>query len=293
MHAIVTGGNTGIGCEICMGLLRAGYTVTLACRSQYKAQTMIDSIDMKFRGNVSFLEVDLANLSSVQRFVECFGESPCDILVNNAGVGGSGKIEEELTVDGFEYLFQVNYLGHFLLTMSLLPKLSKVINLSSSMHRFGTNDYETHFYTHTGQSYSSAKLGNVLLSYELTRRYPSLVSVAVNPGAVDTDIFKNIHWLKQWFLWPIQKLLFLSPVQGASTALVAALDVSEPGLHYLSPYSTSRFLPDWVTDLMGVFSGHSEIQSSPLSYDEELSRRLWELSVLAVKGRLPKFEDVE
>lgn len=77
-------------------------------------------------------------------------ETRIDILVNNAGI--MGHVEHK-TKEGLEMHFAVNYLGHFLLTLLLLPKLrqsenAKIINVSSLIHK--------------GNRYNLYKLSSVL-----------------------------------------------------------------------------------------------------------------------------------
>lgn len=86
--------------------------------------------------NLVFHKLDLANLKSVREFVNELNETHIDILINNAGVFFPKYCT---TDDGFEMHFGTNHLGHFLLTILLLPKLNnakqaRIVNVSSLGH---------------------------------------------------------------------------------------------------------------------------------------------------------------
>lgn len=103
------------------------------------------------------------------------------------------------TEDGFGMMFGVNHLGHFLLTLLLLDRLkasgqSRIINVSSKLHRMGSVDFNT-LNTHkdvvTGQSlwhcfmaYCHSKLCNVLFTRELANRLEgsSVTCYSLHPG---------------------------------------------------------------------------------------------------------------
>ena len=112
---LVTGGNTGIGRATVTGLAQRGGRVFLTARSAAKGEAAAAAIKAatgKFA--VFFLPLDLADLDSVRSCAAAFlalGE-PLHVLVNNAGVGGV----HGLTRQGFELMFGVNHLGHFVLT---------------------------------------------------------------------------------------------------------------------------------------------------------------------------------
>ncbi|XP_035756454.1 dehydrogenase/reductase SDR family member 13 [Egretta garzetta] len=85
---------------------------------------------------VRFMQLDLASLRSVRAFASTFlrQEPHLHLLINNAGVSAGGTTE-----DGFSFSFQVNHLGHFLLTQLLLERLqscapSRVVIVASSAH---------------------------------------------------------------------------------------------------------------------------------------------------------------
>ena len=68
-----------------------------------------------------------------------------DLLVNNAGVMALHR--RQTTADGFEMLFETNYLGHFALTSRLMPLLQRasaprVVNVSSLAHRTAFIDFD-------------------------------------------------------------------------------------------------------------------------------------------------------
>ena len=85
--AVVTGGNTGIGKETVLELVRRGARVIIGCRDVEKGRAVADRARTVLGGEVEVVALDLADLHSVRRFGEkCLEEDRVDLLVNNAGL---------------------------------------------------------------------------------------------------------------------------------------------------------------------------------------------------------------
>src|SRR6266566_6068695 len=136
---LVTGANYGIGKAVAVGLARLGGTVAMACRNARLGDAARQDV-VRESGNphVALMLVDLASEASIRDFAKEFQQTypRLDALVNNAGVYRSHR---EVTADGLERQFEVNYLSGFLLTHLLLDLLkrsapSRIVNVSSSAH---------------------------------------------------------------------------------------------------------------------------------------------------------------
>jgi len=121
------------------------------------------------------------------------------------------------TEDGYEQQWAVNYLSHFLLTSLLLPLLktggrpdecSRVVNVTSCAHDFGTTDFDYINYSKetfcTHASYAQSKLAQTMSTIILQRflkdKSLNVLVYSVHPGIVRTDLFKdtilgNNKWL--------------------------------------------------------------------------------------------------
>ena len=210
--AVVTGANTGLGYETALKLADEGATVVLAGRSLAKLNEAAERI--RARVPVGVVEVqllDLASLESVRRFAAAFLERhrTLDVLVNNAGL--SAIPERRETADGLEQIFQVNFLGHFLLTNLLTPALRaaaapRVVNVSSRasflpsakldladlQHDRGT--YDVCQTPVDCPAYAASKLEQLLFARELQRRLGGddsrAVVVSLHPGLVATSLLR-------------------------------------------------------------------------------------------------------
>lgn len=150
--AVVTGGNSGIGLEVCKALAFAGARVILCSRSVKAGQDAIQSeIVQPGHGeytvdpaNIVVKALDLNSLASIKAFASDFlaTEARLDFLVLNAGI--MALPTKEYTDAGFERQIGVNHFGHFYLTQLLQEKLlstpdtkGRVVVLSSSAHDMG------------------------------------------------------------------------------------------------------------------------------------------------------------
>eukprot|EP00899_Mesostigma_viride_P010251 jgi/Mesvir1/19227/Mv11532-RA.1 len=139
-NVIITGSNSGIGFNAAIKLAAQGYNVFLGCRSIAKARLAESDlrrelaqrgVDPAAVGAIVPLEIDLADLSSIRKFVGDWRavvgpDAGLDSLCLNAGVQFSGgSAIPKRTANGFEITVGVNHLGHFLLANLMVPDLEK------------------------------------------------------------------------------------------------------------------------------------------------------------------------
>jgi NAD(P)-dependent dehydrogenase (short-subunit alcohol dehydrogenase family) len=275
---MVTGANTGLGFEAAKVLAERGARVLLACRSEAKAIEAIDRIGADVAdADLRFVPLDQADLSSVAEAARLAAEEPrLDVLINNAGVMVPPY---QMTEDGFESQFGVNHLGTFALTAQLLEKLaeqdgSRVVVTSSIAHRGASiffDDIDASAGYDARKRYGQSKLANLLFTYELDRRLraagSATVAVACHPGIATTELGRHMPAAVR-FAMPFVRPFFNSPAEGAWPTLMAATDPSIEGGDYIGPRRR------------GETSGPAvKVQSTSTARDEDLARRLWELSI--------------
>ncbi|MFM7436390.1 MAG: SDR family NAD(P)-dependent oxidoreductase, partial [Vulcanococcus sp.] len=108
--ALITGANSGLGLESARALAAAGATVLLACRSLARAEAARRELLASGGGALDLIELDLADLESVQAAARLVQERyrRLDLLLANAGVMAPPPTR---TRQGFELQFGVNHLG--------------------------------------------------------------------------------------------------------------------------------------------------------------------------------------
>ena len=134
-RVLITGGDGGLGYPISLELATRGASVIIASHNLTKCSRVAREISARTGGEVRAMELDLSSLRSVRRLTAQLTSKgqALHLLVNNAGIAGN---PQHLSDDGYQLLFQVNYLGPFLLTHLLLPSLraarGRVVNVASS-----------------------------------------------------------------------------------------------------------------------------------------------------------------
>jgi NAD(P)-dependent dehydrogenase (short-subunit alcohol dehydrogenase family) len=210
--ALVTGGNAGIGFETSKGLLEEGFHLVLCARSQEKADTAVASLLRAGRDGSTAepMVLDLASLDSVREAAKTFlaTDRPLHVCVLNAGIMA---LPWHRTADGFEQQWQVNVLGHFLLSRLLLPSIAaaegpsgRIVHVASGAHRLHPRDvdytllareHESADVFSEWQAYGRSKLANILLSNELSRRLKAagsrVTSNALHPGNVNSALWSK------------------------------------------------------------------------------------------------------
>lgn len=201
--SIVTG-TGGLGYEVALALAEAGGRVILAGRNASKGAEAIAAIAAVVPGaEIEFQFLDLASLQSVRDFAGRLRgrERAIDRLVNNAGIMSPPKLE--VTAEGHEAQFGINYLAHFALTAELLPLLREarnarvvsVTSLAQHYARFDIDNLRSEKGYHPGRAYCLSKLLQAMFARELQRRSEAagwgVMSLAAHPGFAGTKLFET------------------------------------------------------------------------------------------------------
>ena len=170
---LVTGSTDGVGRYVAERLGADGARVIVHGRNRARGEQAAGRI-AKSGGSALFREADLASLAEVRKLAEAVRRESdgIDVLVSNAGVGTAGGLRE-VSADGFELRFAVNYLAGFLLTRLLLPLIearapARIVNVASAGQQ--AIDFDdvmlTHGYSDV-RAYCQSKLAQILFTFDL------------------------------------------------------------------------------------------------------------------------------
>ncbi len=267
---LVTGASAGLGVETARSLAARGAHVVGAARDLAKAEAATTEVRRDAAANGGSFEVVMLDLSDLRSVRDCAdklltkGET-FDVVIANAGVMATPF---GYTMDGFETQFGTNHLGHFVLVNRIAPLIRKggrVINLSSSGHRFSNVELEDPNFERTPYepfvAYGRSKTANILfgLAFDGRHRKRGVRAAAVHPGGIQTELGRHIdpsriqaimdqmnQQLAAEGKWPFQ---WKTIPQGAATSVWAGFvaPADEIGGRYCENCHVGNVVPDDVT----------------------------------------------
>ena len=186
-RVFITGSSDGLGLMAARLLIADGHSVTVHARDQYRAADTRAALPQA-------AGVVIGDLSSVAGMQQVAGQANSagrfDAVIHNAGIGYREPRRVE-TDDGLAQVFAVNVLAPYLLT-ALIERPARLVYLSSGMHRGGNADTDDPQWTRRrwngAQAYSDSKLFDTVLAFAVARRWPGVLSNAVEPGWVPTKM---------------------------------------------------------------------------------------------------------
>lgn len=231
---LVTGASSGLGKAAAAELARRGGNMILACRPGH-AEIPDEIRRLSGSETVELMEVDLADLASVQRFCDRLAErgTRVDIALLNAGVMPRTA---RRTPQGYETMFAVHFLANRVLIDRWMQdgviqprsdggEVPRIVFVTSEQHRSASPIDFDRFGTYTDyglkdgvRHYGASKLVQCTFATELSRRLNpgGGVEVAVHsmcPGGVATNIAREAPSLMKPVLNAVFRRLFQSPEQ--------------------------------------------------------------------------------
>ena len=290
---VVTGANSGLGLETAKGLAARGALVVMACRDPQRAQAAADEVrKVAPDAKLELESLDLASLASIEAFAKKLASTRpvLDGLINNAGIMA---IPRRTTADGFEMQLGTNHLGHYALSLRLLPlleaaKAPRLVSVASTAHKFGSMNFDDLMgeksYSSWG-AYGQSKLANLLFIYELARKLAAAgkktIAVAAHPGYAATNLQgvgakMTGSKFSAWIMDVGNSVMAQGADMGALPTLYAATASEVKSGDYFGP---DGFLE---------FKGHPrKCDSNAKSKDTTAAAKLWEVSEKLTGVRLP------
>ncbi|CAM5390530.1 3-phenylpropionate-dihydrodiol/cinnamic acid-dihydrodiol dehydrogenase [Afipia felis] len=185
-RVFITGSTDGLGLAAAQSLIQDGHFVVLHARSQERASAVAKLASR----SLGMVVGDLSNASetrSVADQVNAIGRM--DAVIHNAGIYSTKG--RAATPEGHASILAVNTLAPYMLT-ALIERPDRLIYLSSGMHRGGVGtlrdiDWVERRWDPT-KAYSESKLYVATIAFAIARRWPNVLSSAVDPGWVPTKM---------------------------------------------------------------------------------------------------------
>jgi NAD(P)-dependent dehydrogenase (short-subunit alcohol dehydrogenase family) len=186
-RVLITGSSDGLGLMAAELLAHVGHEVTLHARNDQRAgdaRRALSTAEHVVVGDLASIE----ETCKISEQANALGRY--DAVIHNAGVGYREPRRVE-TVDGLSHVFAVNVMAPYLLTALITPP-SRLVYLSSGMHKGGNADLDDLQWAgrrwNGAEAYADSKLFDVVLAFAVARRWPAVLSNALEPGWVPTKM---------------------------------------------------------------------------------------------------------
>src|SRR5208282_5090664 len=259
--ALITGSTDGAGRVGAKRLGEDGWRVLVHGRDRGRGERVVAEIK-DAGGAADFLAADLSSLAEVRRLAGAVQQATrrLDLLISNAGIGGGGpQGTRQISADGYELRFAVNYLAGFLLTHLLLPLIRKsaparIVNVSSlGQQAIDFSDVMLMHGYSGSRAYCQSKLAQIMLTIDLAHE---LAGTGVTGNALHPATYMNTTMVRQSGATPMS-----SVEEGADAILNLATSADMEGRSGL------------------YFNGQREARADEQAYDAEARQHLKTLSL--------------
>jgi NAD(P)-dependent dehydrogenase (short-subunit alcohol dehydrogenase family) len=239
----------------------------MLCRDKARGEfARNDIVSRTGSHSVNMMVGDLSSMESTRGVGAEFDSrySRLDVLVNNAAIYSNTRV---VTPEGFELMFATNYLGPFLLTRLLIPRLeaskpSWIINVTApSTTKPELDNLQGERKFGALGAFGASKAADLLFTYSLARRLEGrgVAVYAYHPGIVRTNLMRKSPA-------PIRAITAAMNLFVGHTPEKASVGVIE-----LSTMGESKF-PS------GQLIHEGKVISAPMVDDKDLQDRLWKAS---------------
>jgi NAD(P)-dependent dehydrogenase (short-subunit alcohol dehydrogenase family) len=259
---LITGSTDGVGRYVATELARQRANVLIHGRDAGRGKALIEEIRRAGADAPAFYQADLSSLAAVRALADAViaDHKKLDVFVSNAGIGSmNGGAGRQVSADGHELRFAVNYLAGFLLAYLLLPSIkaaapSRIVNVSSlGQHPIDFDDVMITRNYSGGRAYAQSKLSQIMFTIDLANE---LKGANVTVNSLHPATYMNTTMVRAGGITP------MSTVEQGGAAI----------LHLVSG--------DDVAGKSGLFfNGMNEMKANAQAYDEAARKRLRALSL--------------
>lgn len=268
---LITGATDGLGKMVAQHVADRGATVLLHGRSKEKGERLLrEIVTSSGNTNVFYYNADFTSLQQVKELSEkaLSHHDALHVLISNAAVGGGpkGSSQRELSKDGYELRFAVNYLSHFVLTQNLLPLLqqstpSRIVNVSSiGQAPLNFHDINLEKSYDSFDAYCKSKLAQIIYGFALADK---LKGTGVTVNSLHPATLMNTNMVHDFF-----------------GRVSASVEEGAKVVEYVA------FAPETSEITGAYFNQLRQVKAAAQAYDPEAREKLWQLSKQLTKTYL-------
>lgn len=270
---VITGATSGIGTYTAKKYASMGANLLCINRDKQKSDALKQEIESSYNVTCDNLIADLSIIDQIHRVSDQLKhiEQEIHVLIHNAGIH---LTKQQLTNEGFDKVFVVQYLASFIINYKLMDKLksqesARILMNNSEGHRFVPwglilDDLDWKKRRYSGlKAYGSAKLAQLLSMHIFKEKFEgSKVMInSMHPGAVESSTGKENGKLYKWYKRNIVSKMF------------RPIEISSDSLYYLG---VSKDLEGKSGRFFNLTT--PEIPSPP-AWDIDEARKLWDVSL--------------
>ena len=259
---LVTGSTDGVGRYVAARLAAAGAKVLIHGRDAGRGKALADEIRRAGHGEAVFYQADLSSLAGAGGLADAViaDNERLDVFISNAGIGSQNDgPARQISADGHDLRFAVNYLAGFVLAYRLLPLLkasapSRIVNVASlGQHPIDFDDVMITKGYSGSRAYAQSKLSQIMFTIDLAGE---LKGTGVTVNSLHPATYMNTTMVRAGGIAPISTV-----EQGGEAILHLAEGDDMAGKSGL------------------FFNGMNQAQAIPQAYDAAARKRLRALSL--------------
>jgi len=191
-RALVTGGNSGIGKAIALGLADAGAKVAINYVTHPEAAELLVHQIKDRHGEAIAFQADVSDPDAIAQMFDQINDAwgGIDILINNAGYDGNRVFGWEADIAAWRKVIEVNLFGAFYCAREALrrmvPQKSGVVITISSVHE------QIAWAGYSAYTASKAAVGMLTKTLAQEAAPHGVRVLAVGPGAIKTPINRSV-----------------------------------------------------------------------------------------------------
>ena len=225
----LTGCTGGIGKELCKFILYLGGNLIMVDRTEEKSESLKKELLSVFpNSTIDRIKADMSDIEAVKSAVRELKNHKIDYLIHNAG---AYKIPRMICENGYDNVFNINFISPYYITKSLLENVGHFIIVGSIANYYSKADFKDIDFKNKNASslvYGNAKRYLMYSHFELFKNHPQKRLSVTHPGITLTGI--TDHYPKWLFpiLKPIMKTVFMRPKTAALSILEGLFAETKP-----------------------------------------------------------------
>ncbi|WP_047047019.1 SDR family oxidoreductase [Vibrio mexicanus] len=182
---LITGASRGIGLELTKQLLALDYKVI----ATYRNAPSNDQLSLKDHGDLTLVELEVTNESSIEALRESLEGQQIDVLINNAGIIGPDEQDRDnVSAPNWLETFSVNTIAPLLVSRAIIPLMQnaanpRIVTISSQMGALNRDAVGMYAYRS-----SKAAVNKVMQVMALELKEQGITVCPIHPGWVKTDM---------------------------------------------------------------------------------------------------------